>query len=63
MSLYITLLHLVYLGWEIILFDSINSLQGVFIFLVLICKPRMRNIVRVSTTTTFLIVFDTRKKI
>ena len=35
-------------GWEIILFDSINSLQGVFIFLVLICKPRMRTIVKVK---------------
>ncbi len=41
-------------GWEIILFDSINSLQGVFIFLVLVCKPRMRNIIKVSAKTTFI---------
>merc|ERR1712130_509202 len=37
-----------YSGWEIIIFDIINSLQGLLIFLVLICKPRMRRTIRAS---------------
>ena len=35
-------------GWEIVIFDIINSLQGLLIFLVLICKPRMRRTIRAS---------------
>ena len=31
-----------YAGWEILVFDLLNSLQGVLIFLVLVCKPRVR---------------------
>ena len=37
-----------YAGWEIVIFDIINSLQGFLIFIVLICKPRMRGIIRAS---------------
>jgi len=38
----------IYAGYEILFFDIINSLQGLLIFLVLICKPRMRKIIRSS---------------
>ena len=34
-----------YFGYEIYLFDIINSLQGFLIFLVLICKPRIRKLI------------------
>ena len=37
-----------YFGWEILVFDMINSLQGLFIFLVLICKRKMREKIRSS---------------
>ena len=37
-----------YFGWEIVVFDVINSLQGLFIFLVLICKQKMREKIRAS---------------
>ena len=37
-----------YSGWEIVIFDIINSLQGLGIFLVLICKQRMRGIIQAS---------------
>ena len=40
-----------YAGWEIIVFDIINSLQGLLIFLVLICKPRMRHKIRDRKST------------
>ena len=42
-----------YAGWEIILFDIINSLQGLLIFLVLICKPRIRYKIRAAIITIF----------
>jgi len=35
-----------YSGWEIIVFDSINSLTGIFIFIILVSKPRMRGMIR-----------------
>jgi len=37
-----------YAGWEIIIFDIVNSLQGLLIFLVLVCKPRMRRTIKAS---------------
>ena len=37
-----------YSGWEVVVFDIINSLQGVLIFLVLVCKPRMRTKIRAA---------------
>ena len=37
-----------YSGPEILVFDVINSLQGLLIFLVLICKPRMRVKIRAA---------------
>ena len=37
-----------YSGPEILVFDIINSLQGLLIFLVLICKPRMRVKIRAA---------------
>ena len=37
-----------YIGPEILVFDVINSLQGLLIFLVLICKPRMRVKIRAA---------------
>ena len=37
-----------YSGPEILVFDIINSLQGVLIFLVLVCKPRMRTKIRAA---------------
>ena len=40
-----------YFGWEIVVFDVINSLQGLFIFLVLICKQKMREKIRASLIT------------
>ena len=43
----------VYLGWEIVVFDVINSLQGLFIFLVLICKGKMREKIRLSVISQF----------
>ena len=42
-----------YAGWEIIVFDIINSLQGLLIFLVLICKPRIRYKIRAAIIETF----------
>jgi hypothetical protein len=35
-----------YAGYEILFFDVLNSLQGLLIFLVLVCKPRMRSMIR-----------------
>jgi len=35
-----------YVGWETIILDSINSLQGILIFIVLVSKPRMRGMIR-----------------
>ena len=43
----------VYLGWEIVVFDVINSLQGLFIFLVLVCKKKMRERIRLSLISQF----------
>ena len=37
-----------YSGPEILVFDVINSLQGLLIFLVLVCKPRMRSKIRAT---------------
>ena len=37
-----------YSGPEILVFDVINSLQGLLIFLVLVCKPRMRVKIRAA---------------
>ena len=37
-----------YSGWEIIIFDIINSLQGLLIFIVFICKPRIRKLIGAS---------------
>ena len=35
-----------YVGYEVFFFDAFNALQGFFIFLVLICKSRMRSLIR-----------------
>merc|ERR1711953_832760 len=43
----------VYLGWEIVVFDVINSLQGLFIFLILVCKKKMREKIRLSVISQF----------
>ena len=36
----------VYVGYEVLFFDAFNALQGFFIFLVLVCKSRMRSLIR-----------------
>ena len=38
----------VYYGWGIVGFDVINSLQGLLIFLVLVCKQKMREKIRLA---------------
>ena len=42
-----------YSGVEIIIFDIINSLQGLLIFIVLVCKPRMRSKIRAAVVSLF----------
>lgn len=39
-----------YVGWETIVLDSINALQGILIFIVLVSKPRMRGMIRQHIT-------------
>ena len=36
----------IYVGYEVFFFDAFNALQGFFIFLVLVCKSRMRSLIR-----------------
>jgi len=38
----------IYIGYEVFFFDAFNALQGFFIFLVLVCKSRIRSLIKRS---------------